>query len=263
MASARTLFRLTALLLPCLTAADMPLLHDYVGYNSLKYGIVPNQSYVTADFVSPLFQVNVWDKEKVDTTLPYLFLAMNQSKQLWSPMIFDSSDLSLVYADPKWEVAMDTRIQKYNNVSYLTYWAGTFTDAGGHGEGHCFFLDDKYELAFNISTKNLPAGVMTDMHECQMTDDGTVIITAYIPTKYDLTAVGGPADGLLLDSAFEEIDMATMESRFVWRASEHFSITDTYIPYLDSPSGWDFFHINSIQKVLKSLTLTEVTLFGN
>jgi Arylsulfotransferase (ASST) len=51
------------------------------------------------------------------------------------------------------------------------------------------------------------------------------LITAYERKPWDLSAIGGPRNGTLLDSVFQEIDIATGKEVFTWRASEHFAIT--------------------------------------
>jgi len=88
-----------------------------------------------------------------------------------------------------------------------------------------------------------------------MTANDTVLITVYKSvSNYDLTPLGGPSNGTLLDSGFQEIDIATNTSLFTWWASEHFNLSDSYAPYAEylknpNPRGIDFFHLNSIQKI--------------
>lgn len=61
-------------------------------------------------------------------------------------------------------------------------------------------------------------------------------------------------DGWLLDSYFQEVDLATNELLFEWSASDHVNITDTYLTPDVSEQGkaeWDgmdYFHINSLEK---------------
>lgn len=97
----------------------------------------------------------------------------------------------------------------------------------------------------------------SDQHEQYLTDRGTLVVTAYNATPYDLTPVGGPKDGWLLDGLVYEIDIKTNEILFKWRASDHpqaIPLNGTYIP-LSSDSGlgnnitqaFDYFHHNAIQ----------------
>ena len=52
-------------------------------------------------------------------------------------------------------------------------------------------------------------GLQADLHEFQLTPQGTALITAYDPILCNLSAVGGPADGAVTDGVFQEIDVRT------------------------------------------------------
>lgn len=141
----------------------------------------------------------------------------------------------------------------FNGEPYFTFWAGR--DHRGHGLGHCLLYDSSYHQVYNISTKMI--NTLADSHECQLTDDGTALITAYEKIPFDMSNApgGGPEDGVLLDSIFEEIDIATGELKFLWRASKHFDLNETEVFWggndYGAPTeevGWDNFHINSLQK---------------
>lgn len=91
-----------------------------------------------------------------------------------------------------------------------------------------------------------------DLHEFKITRDNTALLTVYATTKADLSSLGKFSEGWLLDSLFQEVDIATGKLLFEWRASEHFNVTDTY---MTNPFGgyiksipFDFFHINSVDK---------------
>lgn len=101
------------------------------------------------------------------------------------------------------------------------------------------------------------------MHEFQLTPEGTALIVVYDSIPGDLRSIGGPQDGWILDGVIQEIDIETGELRFEWRASEHFSVEDTYHGFTgcqkadaaafagcgNSPtSAFDFFHLNSVEK---------------
>jgi hypothetical protein len=61
--------------------------------------------------------------------------------------------------------------------------------------------------------------------------------------------------GWLFDSTVQEINITTGEILFEWNASDHYEPTDSSQPAertgLSSDSGYDFFHINSIDKDYK------------
>ena len=90
-----------------------------------------------------------------------------------------------------------------------------------------------------------------DLHEFRFTEDGTALITVYDVHPANLTAFGGSQSGYILDSLFQEINIETGELIFQWRASEHYSLADSY-HFVDGRGScgdpWDFFHINSVEK---------------
>lgn len=79
-------------------------------------------------------------------------------------------------------------------------------------------------------------------------------MTVYYPHPANLSAIGGPENGWVLDSIFQEVDIETGELIFEWRASEHIPVQDTMRSYVgsdlgnDPSSGFDYFHINSVDK---------------
>ncbi|KAI0594937.1 Arylsulfotransferase-domain-containing protein [Biscogniauxia sp. FL1348] len=235
--------------------ADLPLLENYADYNDGVFGTRPNQSYYSSDLISPLFQVNTWNKS-ASTVGSHIFLAPGIPAQGRSPMILDSRDLSLVYADPKWDGGTDTRMQVYNGSQYLTFWSGV--DWKGHGSGGGMMVDTSYRLFKNITTSNLDTGA--DSHDFHLTNDGGAIMNNYHTIYADLTSVGGPVNAEVLDCAFQEVDIATGEVRFTWKASDHFdweeNLADGYVP--DQQHGWDWFHMNAISKTVEGNYLISI-----
>ena len=52
-----------------------------------------------------------------------------------------------------------------------------------------------------------------DQHDFVITPRGTALFWVYDPVPYDLTPLGGPADGVLHDGVIQEIDIATGRQR--------------------------------------------------
>ncbi|CAJ2511489.1 Uu.00g071140.m01.CDS01 [Anthostomella pinea] len=240
--------------------ADAALVFDADDYNSGYYGANPNQTYYSSDIVSPLLQVNEWDKGRTDSdtirvyqlliptpfsNAPYIFLALASPLGTESgPVILRADDLSLVYAEPKWPNAHNAHVGTLHGTDYLVFFEGV--QRNGQWAGQCLIYDSSYELVHNITAKGINASV--DIHECQMTTSGSVLITVYQPIIYDLTPVGGPPNGELVDNIAQEIDVETGELLWTWRASDHYDLADSYVKYKASPGGWDFFHMNSIDR---------------
>lgn len=89
-----------------------------------------------------------------------------------------------------------------------------------------------------------------DLHEFQITDSGTALVTIYDSIPFDLTAIGGPSSGWIYDCLFQEIDIPTGELIFEWRASEHYPISSTFLPMTGGGKSkpFDAFHMNSVDK---------------
>lgn len=229
-----------------------PYVTDYQPYNEGFYGDHPNQTFHSTKTLAPLFQVNQWDPSRSGLSR-YLFVSNPAGSQKSTPFIIDTKDLSMVYGDPSWSSVNNPRIQYYNGLPYFTFWEGR--DFSGHGLGHCLLYDSSYQQVYNVSVQMV--NTQMDSHECQLTHDGTALVTAYEKISFDMTNApgGGPKDGELLDSIFEEIDIATGDIKFLWRASHHFDINSTEVNWgpgdygaKTEDVGWDFFHINSLQK---------------
>ena len=91
-----------------------------------------------------------------------------------------------------------------------------------------------------------------DLHEFQITKNGTALVTIYDPIPADLASVGGPELGWLYDGIVQEIDIATGELLFEWRSSKVYPPTSSFEPLNDRGHergwGYDYFHINSVDK---------------
>lgn len=122
-------------------------------------------------------------------------------------------------------------------------------------------MDETYTLRYQIK----PGGNYTigDMHEFQLTGDGTALISIYEPIEADLSFIGGPSKGYLLDSIFQEIDIETGEVLFEWSASSHIPLNATSNTFARcshnpknayngcgnrSQTSFDYYHLNSIEK---------------
>ena len=76
-------------------------------------------------------------------------------------------------------------------------------------------------------------------------------MTIYEKMPYDLSSYE-ISSGWIIDSLFQEIDIATGELIFQWRASDHYAIEESLAPIRSfgksEKEAFDFFHINSISK---------------
>lgn len=215
---------------------------DYDRYNNAEFGKRPTQTFVSnPNVVAPLIQVNIWNEDKISSTGgSHIFIRHDYEQS--SPLILSADDLSVVYMDRSFDRTSDIRVQHVANESYLTFFSGSIVD--GHGWGDGIVLDSSYTEAQKVNVKGLK--VKNDLHEFEFTNDGTALITAYDEVKMNLRPYRGSKSGTLLDGVFQEIDLETGEVLFQWRASDHVDLKDSYYKM---ERKWDFFHINSVQKV--------------
>jgi hypothetical protein len=135
----------------------------------------------------------------------------------------------------------DVRLQQYRDQPVLTWWEGQVTLSGfGRGEG--VIMDRSYR---EIARVRAARGRAIDMHEFVLTPSGTALFTCCPePARADLTAVGGPADGSVLQGIVQEVDVATGRLVFEWRSLEHIPVGDSYFPFKED---YDYLHANSIE----------------
>lgn len=122
-------------------------------------------------------------------------------------------------------------------------------------------MDNTYTIRHEV----VPGGDYQtgDMHEFEITSDNTALITIYEPIPADLSSIGGPAEGYLLNSIFQEISIASGEVLFEWSSSAHVPVNKTLwtLAYCrEDPnsafngcghhpeSAFDYYHLNSIEK---------------
>jgi hypothetical protein len=136
---------------------------------------------------------------------------------------------------------MNFKAQTYKGEKVLTWWEGHHT---GYGQGEYVICDRTYNEIKRFGAGN---GYEGDHHEFLITTQDTALITIYDKVKRDLSALGGPADGVVLDGIAQEIDIETGEVLFEWHSLEHVSFEESYYqPPPDLKTSFDYFHINSI-----------------
>jgi hypothetical protein len=161
------------------------------------------------------------------------------------PMILDNRG-RLVWFEP---VPTGTSAQDFNEQSYeghpvLTWWRGQV--ASGYGLGDDLILNNSYQT---VATVRAGEGYQADLHEFQVTPQGTALITVYQPAQADLSSVGGPRNGTVLDSIVQEIDIKTGRVLWEWHALGHVPLSASQTAKPAAGAEDDYFHINSIQQL--------------
>lgn len=175
-----------------------------------------------------------------------IFLAPYAGPGQYGPMILEG-DGSLAWFKPipTGSRAADLRVQAYEGKPVLTWWQDPLV-AGGQRDAGVVIADDAYR---DIQIVRAANGYQPDLHAFEITPQGTALFTVYDAIRCDLSAYGGPADGAVADSLFQEIDLRTGLVRYEWHALDHVPLSASYEPigHGGTPvSPWDYFHINAI-----------------
>lgn len=192
---------------------------------------------------------------------PYQSANSDGARQSANWVMTDDNDLVLGWDGT---AGRDFRVQSYNGTPHITYWTGRDSQgrSAGHGYGHFVLLDDQYhERHFDptreILTQFGPAKHdILDLHEHQVTDRGSLLTIVYENIPMNLSAVGGPEDGWIVNSRVVEFDIDTGAVLFEWNPVDHVSLRTSKQKIIGADpmfegngtqeAPWDWIHINSI-----------------
>jgi arylsulfotransferase ASST len=161
------------------------------------------------------------------------------------PMIMDGAGRLIWYLPvPTGDVATDLQVASYQGRPVLTWWQGVIPAVLGVGFGTDEIYSSSYAPIASVSAGN---GYQADLHDMQLTAQGSAFITAYTLVDSDLSSFGGSRYGTLQDALVQEIDVPTGLVMFEWHAYGHVDPHDSYAkPSSTNSYPWDFFHLNSI-----------------
>ncbi|HEX8628951.1 MAG TPA: arylsulfotransferase family protein, partial [Catenuloplanes sp.] len=180
----------------------------------------------------------------------YVFLTPASGAGLWGPLIVDDTGSPVWFrkvSDPA-TVAIDLKVQRYRGQPVLTWWEGTIGGTGGQGvgQGEFVIVDASYR---EVARVRASGAEQADQHDFVITPNNTALFLVYELVPVDLSALGGPANGVLHDGVIQEIDIATGRKVFEWRARDHITTAESYSPL---PQGdkinmpFDYLHPNSV-----------------
>ena len=174
-----------------------------------------------------------------------IFLAPYSGPGQYGPMILDE-DGSLIWfkALAPGARAADFRVQEYEGRPVLTWWQDPLVYGGSVTAG-IVIANSAYQ---DIDVVRAGNGYQPDLHEFQITPQGTALITVYDGIDCDLSSVGGPQDGAVVDTLLQEIDLRTGLVMYEWHSLDHVALSASYASGVQSSlqTPFDFFHINSI-----------------
>jgi hypothetical protein len=157
------------------------------------------------------------------------------------PMIVDDRG-DLVWFNPlrRGTAVTDLKVQELDGRKVLTWWQGRF--ALGWGYGDYPVLDETYREIARVKAAN---GFQADLHDMQITPEGTALVMAYDRVFADLRSVGGVRRGVVMNNVLQEIDLKTGLVLFEWHSLGNVALNDSVI----RPRGrlsWGYFHLNSV-----------------
>ena len=199
------------------------------------------QSFYTMPGVqAPVLTVTVPDR---DPAAGDILTTNGPGPGQYGPLIY-SPQGRLIWFDklPAGQTAEDLNEQTYEGRRVLTWWKGRVLSLG-FGEGEDLIMDSHYRTIASVPGGN---GLHADLHEFQIAPHDVAYITAYNPILCDLTPVKGAADGAIVDTAIQQIDLKTGLVRWEWHSLDHVGAEESEVEAPSGKSPWDYFHLNSI-----------------
>jgi len=184
----------------------------------------------------------------------YLFAAPYAGPGPSGPAIYEEDgELVWFHPLPKKTEATNLQVQQYDGQPVLTWWQGRIPPQG-FGQGEEVIDSSSYKEIGRVRAGN---GDLADLHEFHITPQNTAILTVFQPIACNLSFLGGPSDGAVTDSLFQEIDLKTGLVRREWDSVDHVGLGESYSSANGSSTIWpfDYFHLNSIEQMANGSTL--------
>jgi hypothetical protein len=146
-------------------------------------------------------------------------------------MIYDAAgELVWLHRVPG-RTALGLRPIEYEGEPALTWWEGVIDR--GLGDGDFVIADQSYQEVARLRSVRYPA----DLHEFLVNADGTAYVFALEQVEID---------GQLIDDYLvQQLDIASGQRLWEWRASDHIPLSESTDPIPDG-EPWDYVHFNSI-----------------
>jgi Arylsulfotransferase (ASST) len=218
-------------------------------YSTTTVSPFPNPQATPADYQSfdtlrglqaPVLSVTTADR---DPAAGDIFTTNGPGPGQYGPLIYTPGG-RLVWFDhlPGAETAENLSVQSYEGRRVLTFWQGKVLSLG-FGQGEDVVMGSDYQILARIRGGN---GLPADLHDFQITPREISYTTAFNPIRCDLSSVEGARNGVILDTAVQEIDMRTGLVRWEWHSLDHVAASESETTTPAKPTPWDWFHINSI-----------------
>jgi len=156
------------------------------------------------------------------------------------PTMYDNHGNVVWYQPMPYKRTWNLSVVTYRGERMLAVYVDGPRQPSGFARPQYLLLDSHYRIAARVRTHN---GYATDLHELEITRDGTAYLGAY-------NEILDPVSGhLTLEYVVQEVDIASGELLFEWHSLDHVPATASYFPMPGSPRAWDYFHGNSIERL--------------
>ncbi len=223
--------------------------HVDTPYSTASVPAFPNPQATPADYQSfdtvpgvqaPVLSVTTPDR---DPAAGDILTTNGPGPGQYGPLIYTPQG-RLVWFDhlPDGETAENLSVQSYEGKHALTFWQGKVLSLG-FGQGEDVVMNSHYQTVARIPGGN---GLQADLHDFQIAPGDVSYTTAFNAIRCDLAPVEGARNGVILDTAIQEIDMKTGLVRWEWHSLDHVGASESETSTPTKPTPWDWFHINSI-----------------
>jgi Arylsulfotransferase (ASST) len=171
---------------------------------------------------------------------PFDITGQAPASRQYGPLIVDDTGEPVWFKPLAGKSAMGLRVQRYRGKPVLTWYEGQVL--GPYG-GDFVIADTSYREVLRVKAAH---GFHADLHEILLTTRGTALITIYQEIASDLTSVGGPVDGRLVEGIVQELQLPSGHVLFEWRSSEHVAVDESFQTQVTKAGNVDYFHLNSI-----------------
>lgn len=158
--------------------------------------------------------------------------------------MFDSTGELVWFGKSSAPLADNFQRVNLNGQDLLAYFQGGESAVPGSGQGEYVLLDNHYNRVHTVTAGN---GYKADIHELQLTPQGTALVGIYSPVIKDLSPFGGLPNSTVVDYVVQEVEIDTGKVLFEWHALDHISIGDSHFPQIPF-APYDYIHGNSIQQ---------------
>ncbi|KAJ4150379.1 hypothetical protein LMH87_011131 [Akanthomyces muscarius] len=167
----------------------------------------------------------------------------NKKADVEGPAIFRTNG-DLVWTQSGWGRTSDLKVQMVGDRSYITFWH--YESSRDDRGGSYVVLNQSYGVIRELR----PVGEAPSRPvELKLTDNGTAIMMMHRITQVD-KPFRGLQSGWINDAIIQEVDMASNELIFEWRASQHFDVETSQADIKNqgrtAETAFDFFHATGI-----------------